>query len=312
MGELYLIVNGNVMKRRVKIQNLVLVMLILALPGTMIVQAKKQMGERPGKPVACMPVERAHGERMADMNLTDIQKEQIQQLKIDYYKQVLPFKNELNEKKARLKTLASAESVNFKSIEKVLKEESGLHEKIQKAKIRHLREVRSVLNEEQRVLFDTRGHEMRKGKMQDAHSMKMHGNRDRKHVQGKRMKKHQGREQHKHKHPMGFEDLQLTDEQQAQVKQEHLKLMKEVALLTNQVAEKRARLRTLSARDNADLQAMDKVVDEMGQFQFDIALLKAKSRQHIRSILTDDQRVLYDMRKGKKDGRWHCPKYLGA
>lgn len=245
------------------------------------------------------------------MNLTDLQKEQIKQLKIDYYKQVLPLKNELNEKKARLKTLASAEAVNFKAIEKVLKEESGLLVKMQKAKIRHLREVRLVLDEEQRILFDTRGHEMRKGKVHGEHSMEMHGNRDRMHVQVKMMKKQQGREPHKHQHAMGFEDLQLTDEQHEQVKQEHLKMMKEVSLLANQVAEKRARLKTLSARDNADLRAMDKVVDEMGQFQLDISLLKAKSNQHIRSILTDDQRVLYDMRKGKKDGRWHRPKHLG-
>ena len=91
----------------------------------------------------------------------------------------------------------------------------------------------------------------------------------------------------------------LTDEQKekiADLRTEHMKVMLQKR---NQVQEKMAKLRTLETAEKADLNAINGLIDEVSDVKADIAKLQAAHRQKVRSLLTDEQRVIFDSRPGK-------------
>lgn len=95
----------------------------------------------------------------------------------------------------------------------------------------------------------------------------------------------------------------LTDAQQEQINAIHVKTMKEVQPLTNQLREKRAHLRTLCTAEAADLKAINKQIDDISAMQASIRKLHAKSMQEIRGLLTDEQRVAFDAHGNQRMGR---------
>ncbi|MTI40069.1 Spy/CpxP family protein refolding chaperone [Fulvivirga lutimaris] len=96
-------------------------------------------------------------------DMTEEQKEKIKGLKISHLKVITSVENELQEKKARLNTLSSAEKVDKKTIEKTVKEIGELKTKLMLAREFHKQDVRAILTEEQRVVFDRMGNH-KKGK----------------------------------------------------------------------------------------------------------------------------------------------------
>ncbi len=94
-----------------------------------------------------------HQSMMLD-NLNDEQKEQVKQLRIEMMKNSLPVRNELNEKRARLRSLTTGDNVDVKGAEKVLVDIEKLKTQQAKQKVRMRVEVRKILNDEQRVVFD--------------------------------------------------------------------------------------------------------------------------------------------------------------
>ena len=95
----------------------------------------------------------------------------------------------------------------------------------------------------------------------------------------------------------------LTDTQKDQMKAVRIKTMKSVQPLKNQLMEKRARLNTLSSADKADMKAINKQIDEISTLKASMQKVRAASKQEVRSILTDDQRVIFDAQKGQGYGR---------
>jgi len=71
---------------------------------------------------------------------------------------------------------------------------------------------------------------------------------------------------------------------------------KEVLPLRNLLAEKKAHLKTLQTAEKADLNAINSTIDEMTQLQSQLMKKNAAHTQAIRKILTDDQRIAFDMR----------------
>lgn len=117
--------------------------LTLLITGLTFAQAQKRaMGYGP----------HANGCKMLD--LTDEQEEKIDDLRTEHMKTMLPLRNELNEKRARLHTLRTAEKYNASETEKVLEEMSNIKLKMAKERENHKQEVRSLLTEEQRLKFD--------------------------------------------------------------------------------------------------------------------------------------------------------------
>lgn len=90
------------------------------------------------------------------LDLTDEQKETMSGLKTEHMKQMQAVKNEMAEKKARLRTLSTTEEYNQKAIDKVVDDISKLMATQMKAGIEHRQEVKTILTEEQLVKFNSK------------------------------------------------------------------------------------------------------------------------------------------------------------
>ncbi len=99
-------------------------------------------------------------------NLSDEQKTQIKELRIEMMKNSLPVRNELNEKRARLRTLTTGDKVDVKGAEKVLADIEKLKTQQAKQRVRMRVEVRKILNDEQRAMFDAHAVMGEKGRQQ--------------------------------------------------------------------------------------------------------------------------------------------------
>ncbi len=89
-------------------------------------------------------------------NLTDEQKEQIKALRLDMMKKALPIKNSIGEKRARLRSLQTASPVNMKAVNTLIDEIASLKAKIAKLRAEKRQQVRRLLSDEQRIVFDSR------------------------------------------------------------------------------------------------------------------------------------------------------------
>ncbi|NOU17131.1 MAG: Spy/CpxP family protein refolding chaperone [Bacteroidales bacterium] len=88
-------------------------------------------------------------------NLTADQKTKIETLRTKHLKEVTPLRNELDEKRAHLKTLESMEKVDRDAINKTIDEITTLQGKIVKMKVNHRLDVASLLTDEQKVFFNS-------------------------------------------------------------------------------------------------------------------------------------------------------------
>lgn len=105
------------------------------------------------------------------------------------------------------------------------------------------------------------------------------------------------------RHQMMMARLDLTADQQEQVDQLYLENQKEMLPLRNDLREKQARLRTLNTAANYDQNAVNSLIDEIGEVRTDMMKKRAGHRQEIRSLLTDEQRIIFDTRQNRRNGR---------
>jgi Spy/CpxP family protein refolding chaperone len=89
----------------------------------------------------------------------------------------------------------------------------------------------------------------------------------------------------------------LTEEQKEQVKELRMETHKKVKPLMNQLNELKAKQRTLTTAENADLKHINQNIDEMTEVKADIAKIKAAQHQEFRKMLTEEQLLKFDMRK---------------
>lgn len=100
--------------------------------------------------------------------------------------------------------------------------------------------------------------------------------------------------------------LNLTEDQRSQMKSLRLKLQQEMLPIRNKLGENRARFRTLSTAENADMKAINKLIDGNSQLTANMAKLRAANHQAIRNLLTDEQRIIFDSRDFRRgDKRVH-------
>lgn len=86
----------------------------------------------------------------------------------------------------------------------------------------------------------------------------------------------------------------ITQEQTDQIDKLRQQNMKNTQQLRNTVFEKRAHLRTLSATDNPDTDAINKTIDDISGIRAEIEKGRMATHQKIRNILTEEQRVIFD------------------
>lgn len=95
------------------------------------------------------------GEKMGMApGLTDSQKEQIKAIRLEHAKSVKPLKNELGEKRARLRTLTTAETTDKSAVSSLVDEMNQLRGEIFKGEVMARLKVRDILTEEQKLHFD--------------------------------------------------------------------------------------------------------------------------------------------------------------
>lgn len=97
----------------------------------------------------------------------------------------------------------------------------------------------------------------------------------------------------------GQRGMNLSDEQKQKMKDIHLKTSKEVLPLKNQLAEKKAHLKTLTTVEKPDMNEINKTIDEMSALRNQIMKKKVAAKMEVRSILNDEQRLMFDMKDGK-------------
>jgi len=91
-------------------------------------------------------------------NLTDEQKEKISDLRTENMKVMLQKRNQVHEKMAKLRTLETAEKADMKAINGLIDEISEIKADMAKQQAAHRQQVRKLLTDEQRVIFDSRPH----------------------------------------------------------------------------------------------------------------------------------------------------------
>jgi Spy/CpxP family protein refolding chaperone len=94
----------------------------------------------------------------------------------------------------------------------------------------------------------------------------------------------------------------LTDEQRARIRDIQLNARKRMLPVDNQLNEKRARLQTLSTGETIDRNAAKKVIREISDLQAERMTIRWETRQEVRSVLTDEQKIRFDSRGAGRKG----------
>ena len=93
--------------------------------------------------------------------------------------------------------------------------------------------------------------------------------------------------------------LNLTDAQKDAFKQGMIALHKELQPLRGQLGEAQAHQKTLTSAENPDITAIDKNIEKIGGLKIEMAKIMAKHRLEMRAQLSEEQRLKFDMMKGK-------------
>ncbi|GEM_PF-7133089 len=86
----------------------------------------------------------------------------------------------------------------------------------------------------------------------------------------------------------------LTDEQQEQIKAEHVKFSKETLADKNKLNELRAKKRTIETTEPYNAKEMNKLLSEMNTLSANIHKKKIRHHQNIKSFLTDEQIISWE------------------
>lgn len=101
-----------------------------------------------------------------------------------------------------------------------------------------------------------------------------------------------------HSNPFGIPGL--TEDQISKIKDLHLQLARASQPIKNRLGELRAREKTLTTAENADIKAIEANIDEITKTENQLMKLKASNHQQIRAILTPDQRLAFDTHEHNK------------
>ncbi|WP_171597308.1 Spy/CpxP family protein refolding chaperone [Marinifilum caeruleilacunae] len=244
------------------------------------------------------------GQRGERLNLTEEQKEQMKELRTKYAKQSLDIKNELNELRAKQKTLVSAEKPNQSQVYANIDKMTALKKELSLQKIDMRLESRSFLTDEQLMRADMmqkhrKGMKQGRGAKKGMAQGRMHGKRGHGQMQGRKaMGEQKGMQAGKGKRNM----LDLSEEQQEKMKELRLAHMKETKSLRNEAEELRLKQKNLMTDENPDKSVLVANANRLSDIQNSLAKMKFDHQMEVREILDEDQLVLFLSRGGKGKG----------
>jgi Spy/CpxP family protein refolding chaperone len=96
----------------------------------------------------------------------------------------------------------------------------------------------------------------------------------------------------------------LSETQQKKIDELRTDHQKNMLKFRNQMGEKNAQLQTLRTAEKADMNAINKTIDEIGSIKTQMMKERENHLQQVRGVLTDSQRTQFDTRRGagKKGG----------
>ncbi len=95
-----------------------------------------------------------HHRMAAMLGLTQEQQTQVQKLRLDLQKELIPLRSEIRKLRGELKLVMTADNFDQGQMEKLVNKMSDLRAQIQKKRMLHHRAVRSLLTDEQKQKFD--------------------------------------------------------------------------------------------------------------------------------------------------------------
>lgn len=98
-------------------------------------------------------------------NLTPDQEIKIKEFRTAFQKELQPLRNQMGELKARQKTLTTVDKPDTKAINSNIDEITKLQNQMMKATVNHRLQIRSILNDEQKLFFDTHGKAKNRGEV---------------------------------------------------------------------------------------------------------------------------------------------------
>jgi Spy/CpxP family protein refolding chaperone len=132
--------------------NLILVLLTTFLTFTML----SNLSAQPRKGFGARQNIQNHRMMAQGLNLTDEQESKIADLRLAFQKEILPYRTELQGKRAELRLLETEANPNLNRIDQTIEQAEKIRTKIQKARARHQLEIRKILTPEQQKLWDSR------------------------------------------------------------------------------------------------------------------------------------------------------------
>ena len=93
--------------------------------------------------------------------------------------------------------------------------------------------------------------------------------------------------------------LNLTDAQNDAFKQSMIDTHKQLQPLRNELGEVQAHQKTLMTADKPNQNDINKNIEKMGALRVEMEKIQAQHRLDMRSQLTDEQRLKFDIHKGK-------------
>ena len=156
---------------KTRITKATLTLLVLFLTGTMAFPQPPA-----GKVIPGVPPRTPHYAVMQNMlNLTDEQKDQIKQMRLNMMKEMLPLRNQMAVLKAEYRMLITAEKPSKKEINANIDKQTALMNKMKKARADHMLKMRNILTEEQWLMIQSHKGMKGRGGMRGGPGMKARG-----------------------------------------------------------------------------------------------------------------------------------------
>ena len=134
-----------------------IIIAVLFLAGSAIAQPPAQAEQGKGPMWGHHPPDAPMGPHMAlckGLNLTDEQQIQIQNLKLKHQRAMVELQTDVASLRGKLKLLITDDSFKEKEVNGIVDKLAKAHQKRIQMKVKHLREVRDILTDDQKVRFD--------------------------------------------------------------------------------------------------------------------------------------------------------------
>jgi len=138
--------------------NIIMAFAIAAVTSLTANAQPQKMQPYSGKsPNEVRPVMRIEGFATPEKSLNDQQREELKKIRTEQLKESVHTRNLIQKKRAELEILQTADKPDMKQINQLIDEIAAVQARQMKSQAVARQKIRSILNEEQRAIYDARG-----------------------------------------------------------------------------------------------------------------------------------------------------------